>query len=160
MIEAKIKPWALILAIGLTYVLIFITDYNSVAQSIEDYIRGGSKGRFIQSMNGYPDFSIVIMILSTSVFELFRRIHIPSNRVINFIGSSTFMVYLIHDNGFFYSMWNTKDWVTLLAYHPGKFILSLMMWTAGTFGIGIIVYLAYLGMIEVYRIRIRIAIQR
>ena len=35
-----------------------------------------------------------------------------------------------------------------------------MMWTAGTFGIGIIVYLAYLGMIEVYRIRIRIAIQR
>ena len=42
----KIKPWAWILAIGLTYVLIFITDYNLVAQSIEDYIRGGSKGRF------------------------------------------------------------------------------------------------------------------
>ena len=156
----KIKPWAWIFAIGLTYVLIFITDYNSVAQSIEDYIRGGSKGRFIQSMNVYPEFSIVIMILSVSVFELFRRIHIPSSRVINFIGSSTFMVYLIHDNGFFYSIWNTKDWVTLLVYHPGRFVLSLLMWTAGTFGIGFIVYLAYLGMIEVYRIRIRIAIQR
>ena len=70
------------------------------------------------------------------------------------------MVYLIHDNGFFYSLWNTKDWITLLAYHPGGFVLTLIVWTAGTFGIGFIVYLAYLGLIEVYRRWIRIAIQK
>lgn len=156
----KIRPWAWLLAIGITYILIFVTDYNSVSQRIEDYISGGSQGDFIQSVNGYSDFNIVIMILSTSVFELFRRIRIPCNRVINFIGASTFMVYLIHDNGFFYSLWNTKDWITLLAYHPGRFVLSLAVWTAGTFGVGLASYLGYLGLAWLCRNRIRSVIQR
>lgn len=156
----KIRPWAWLLAIGITYILIFVTDYNSVSQRIEDYISGGSQGDFIQSVNGYSDFNIVIMILSTSVFELFRRIRIPCNRVINFIGASTFMVYLIHDNGFFYSLWNTKDWITLLAYHPGRFVLSLAVWTAGTFGVGFASYLGYLGLAWLCRNRIRSVIQR
>lgn len=156
----KIRPWFWLLAIGITYILIFVTDYNLVSQRIEDYIRGGSQGDFIQSVNDYSNFSIVIMILATSVFELFRRIHIPCNRAINFIGASTFMVYLIHDNGFFYSLWNTKDWITLLAYHPGRFVLSLTVWTACTFGVGFASYLGYLGLAWLCRNLIRSAIQR
>lgn len=78
------------------------------------------------------------------MFELFRRVNIAYSRVINYLGASTLMVYLIHDNDFFRTIWKTKDWVTLLSESPARFVIHLCIWTFGAFACGVGVYALYL----------------
>ncbi len=87
---------------------------------------------------------IVPITISVALFEIFKRMSIPRSRVINYLGASTFMTYLIHDNSFFYSIWCTQDWFTLLYYQPLKFICKHALWTLGTFIIGVAAYSLYL----------------
>lgn len=77
------------------------------------------------------------------MFELFRRISIPKNKVINFLGKATLMIYLIHDNQFFYSLWSGTGWVVMLYYNPLLFILKLLQWTLITFFMGLMAYIVY-----------------
>lgn len=69
--------------------------------------------------------------------------------MINFLGGATFMVYLIHDNDFYYGLWNTQDWITLLYWHPYSFISKLLLWAGMTFGSGVAFYILYLGVKKV-----------
>ena len=69
---------------------------------------------FIQYIPGYLNNQIIPIALAIAIFEIFRRIQISSSRIINFIGSSTFMIYLIHDNVFVYNLWYINNWLTLL----------------------------------------------
>lgn len=79
------------------------------------------------------------------MFEIFKRIKMPQNKVINFLAKGTFMIYLIHDNSFFYSIWGLKDWINDLYYTPWLFLLNLTKWGAATFAVGTMVYVVYLG---------------
>ena len=141
----KYRLWPFLLVIALTYVVIYVSCYNNTVQKIEDYLRNGSNGTFYQSFFWWGDYSIVVIILSVAIFEIFRRIKMPNSRVINFIASGTFMVYLLHDNSFTYSIFDMKDWATLLAENPYSFMLGLTLWTLATFVIGELVYVVYLG---------------
>lgn len=135
----NIKIWALIL-LGILINFIVIGDfYINTASNINNYI----DGLFIQQMPHYTDNQLLPISLGLIIFELFRRIKISYNKVINYIGASTFMIYLLHDNALFYSMWNTVDWITLLYTNIFKFIGIYLLWTCITFVIGLIVYFLY-----------------
>ena len=53
--------------------------------------------------------------------------------------------HIIYHNGFYYSIWNTQDWVTLLFHNPIGFILKVVLWTLGVFLSGVLVHLLYQG---------------
>ena len=141
----KYRLWLLLLVIALSYVVIYVSCYNNMVQKIEDYLRSGSKGTFYQSFLVWGDYTIVVIILSVAIFEIFRRLKMPDNRVINFFASGTFMVYLLHDNRFAYSIMDMKDWATLLAENPYRFMPELTLWTLAPFVIGELMYVVYLG---------------
>jgi hypothetical protein len=147
----NIRGSALCAVILILYGLIFVSDYNVVHTAIENYVRDGKQDQFIQTIPQFSNYSIVVVALGIVVFELFRRIHIPYNRAINVVGSSTLMVYLMHDNGFFYSIWRTQDWISLLYVHPLLFLCKLLLWARGTFIVGVVLYGAFLGVSSLMR---------
>lgn len=139
----NIKSIVFICVIAVVFGLVFWSNYNATMNNIEMYHLNNSTDIFIQSIIGYGNNSIVVILIGLSLFELFRRLNIPNSRVINYIGASTLMTYLIHDNDFFYSIWNTKDWITLLYNNPFSFMMILTKWTVATFAVGIMSYTAY-----------------
>lgn len=139
----KIRSYVFFLISFVIYLLIWISSYNLTETNIETYVRNASKEPFIQSIPGFPNHSIVVIILALCLFEIFRRIHLPQSKVIAFLGKSTFMVYLIHDGTFFYEIWNLKDWVTTLEKSPAMFIFQLLKWAGYSFAAGVIAYILY-----------------
>lgn len=123
----------MIMAIVLTsYLLIFISGYCTAKNN---------------NCAGIPDFQnyyFLPICMGICIFELFRRISPFKSKVVNYIGASTFMVYLLHDNNFFYSIWDTQDWITLLYNQPASYTLKHILWGMATFLIGTLAYSVYL----------------
>ena len=140
---ARVRTWSIFGVILSIYVLLFLSTYAGVQNRIQDYYREASTDPFIQYIPNVGDNSMVAILLGVSLFELFRRIKMPCCRVINYIGGATFMIYLFHDNSFFYSLWDRQDWITLLSEHPMGFLLRYGAWTVRTFVYGFIAYLGY-----------------
>lgn len=140
---ARVRTWAIFGVIAGIYALLFLSTYAGVQDRIQDYYREASTDPFIQYIPNVGDNSIVAILLGLSLFELFRRIKMPCCRVINYLGGATFMIYLFHDNSFFYSLWDKQDWITLLCMHPIGFLLRYGAWTVRTFVYGLIAYLGY-----------------
>lgn len=141
----NIKISALIGIIAVVYLLLCVATYDTTANNAVDYQR--SEGIYYIPERYVPGVlvrGIVPITISVALFEIFKRMSIPRSRVINYLGASTFMTYLIHDNSFFYSIWCTQDWFTLLYYQPLKFICKHALWTLGTFAIGVAAYSLYL----------------
>lgn len=140
---ARVRTWAIFGVIAGIYTLLFLSTYAGVQDRIQDYYREASTDPFIQYIPNVGDNSIVAILLGLSLFELFRRIKMPCCRGINYLGGATFMIYLFHDNSFFYSLWDKQDWITLLCMHPIGFLLRYGIWTVRTFVYGFIAYLGY-----------------
>lgn len=140
---ARVRTWAIFGVIAGIYALLFLSTYAGVQDRIQDYYREASTDPFIQYIPNVGDNSIVAILLGLSLFELFRRIKMPCCRGINYLGGATFMIYLFHDNSFFYSLWDKQDWITLLCMHPMGFLLRYGIWTVRTFVYGLIAYLGY-----------------
>lgn len=144
----RVRTYVFFLVIGMTYVLIYISGYNNAETNIKNYFLNDKTGNlvqpFFQSISKYNDSSIVVILIGLCMFEIFRRIKVPTSRTINFLAKSTFMIYLIHDNSFFYSIWGNKDWITTLYNTPGRFVISLLKWSIATFLTGVFVYILYI----------------
>ena len=140
---ARVRTWAIFGVIAGIYALLFLSTYAGVQDRIQDYYREASTDPFIQYIPNVGDNSIVAILLGLSLFELFRRLKMPCCRGINYLGGATFMIYLFHDNSFFYSLWDKQDWITLLCMHPMGFLLRYGAWTVRTFVYGLIAYLGY-----------------
>lgn len=54
------------------------------------------------------------------------------------------MVYLIHDNDFFYNIWDKQDWISLLNKSVTEFTIKLFYYTLATFFVGCMAYIVYL----------------
>ena len=54
------------------------------------------------------------------------------------------MIYLLHDNAFAYSIWNTQDWITLLYYQPLNYVLKIVLWGMCVFAIGVAIHEIYI----------------
>lgn len=135
----KIRLWAVIAVAILMNLILICNFYISTADNILAF-DPTSGNAFIQYIPMYTDNQIFPIVLGIVVFEIFRRIKLPSNSVINFMGASTFMVYLLHDNEFFYKLWNTQDWITLLHEHVISFVLTYVGWVMAIFAAGVLCY--------------------
>ena len=145
----RIRGFVFILVILFTNFLIGISYHNTIIGKIQTYyynqtVSGVTATEFTQSIPKFDNYSIVVVILGVCLFELFRRLPLPELKIINAIARGTFMVYLIHDNGFAYSIWETNDWITLLYNDFWGFMLKLSAWTLAIFGIGLVAYWIYL----------------
>ncbi len=139
----KIRLWALIAIIVLTNVVIYVNYHLTTITNIHNF-NPDDGNLFIQTIPGYRNNSIVTLILGIAIFELFRRIPSFSSKTINYISAATFMVYLLHDNDFFYTLWMSVHWLPLLGNDILSFPLCLAKWTGITFGFGVVAYTAYL----------------
>lgn len=125
-------------------VILYISSYNITQTAIESFDFNNPDAVFTQSILSFGNRDIVIIAIAVSLFEIFKRISIPNSKIINFFGKGTFMVYLIHDNGFAYSLWGLKNWVLDLHDTPWIFLLDLVKWGGTTFMAGIVAYFMYL----------------
>ena len=141
----KIRGYVLVLIIVLTNCLIGISYHNTVMGKIQSYYynqatTGMTATDFTQSIPKFDNYSIVVVIIGVCIFELFRRLRLPELKVLNAIAQGTFMIYLLHDNGFAYSIWQTQDWITLLYNDFWGFVIKLGIWTGAVFVIGLAAY--------------------
>jgi hypothetical protein len=139
---SNVRVISILLIIVIIYLLVFISSYNLAAIRIENYYINPANG-FTQNVMTFGNSNILVAILSICIFELFTRVKIKNIRFINYIASGTLMIYLIHDNPLFYSLWGMIDWISLLYYNLPKFIIALIGVGLLTFMFGIIVYVFF-----------------
>lgn len=139
----NLKTSLFVLIILLVYLMMYISSYNISAYNIRSFLLKPNSS-FIPNVLWYDKSSFLVVILAISVFEIFCRIKLPTNKIINFVASSTFMIYLIHDNVFFYGLWGMRDWTAMLYYNPLKYILFLIIYGLAMFVIGFFSYCLYL----------------
>ena len=141
----KIPVPGILGVIAFTYLLIWVSYYNTTMYNIETYTINESTMAFNQLAESYPDYSIVTFVIGLCLFEIARRIKIPNSRVINYLSASTFMTYLLHDDDFMYQIWRERDWILMLYYDPALYFLKLLKWTFTVFFLGVAAYTVYLG---------------
>ena len=143
---------AVVLAFILFVFLITVANfYMSTINNINNFDPDAGK-KFFQSIPKYKDYEIVPVLLAISLFELFRRMEFSSSRAINFIASSTFMIYLLHDTPLFYSIYNTVDWITILHENLPQFFGTYFLWVIAVFCIGFLTFCIYLTICKLFRI--------
>lgn len=138
----SIRLWAIIAIIIFINLLVIGNFYIGTADQILAF-NANSWGMFTQLIPKFANNSIVPVTLGIAIFELFRRIKIPNSQIINYIGASTFMVYLLHDNEVFYKIWGIHDWITLLHSDVVRFVITYLIVTLFTFMIGIVGYFLF-----------------
>ena len=139
----SVRLFTLFLCVFMIFIIVWITYYSSTIVKIDSYLKGDQSSPFIQlyGINYYADYNILPISLAVIIFEFFRRIKIPSNVVINYIASSCFMVYLIHENDFVREFWRYKDdLVSLLYFSPIKFCIRVVARAIITFAVGLFSY--------------------
>ena len=138
------RGYAIIVALIISMGLVVISSYNMRILNIEQFIKSGNPGPYYPVNNSeFSSSDFLVLLVAVLLFELFRRIKIKSNRVINYIASSTFMIYLIHDSDPFRTWWRNMDWAKLLYESPKLFLISLFKWMVITFAIGFAAYILY-----------------
>lgn len=123
-------------------ILVIGNFYINTLNGILEY-DANNGNQFIQYIPGYLNNQIVPLALSICIFELFRRVKISNNHIINYLGASTFMAYLIHDNQFAYNLWYSVNWISLLHKNISRFAIIYLMWIIGIFVVGFICYCVY-----------------
>lgn len=147
---SKLRTYVFFLTIMIIYFFVNLSAYNTIEDNIENYVRNKTKDDFVQSIPSFPNHSIIIIIIGVCLFEIFRRIRISQSKFLNYLGQSTFMVYLLHDNEFFYSIFDTQDWITLLYYHPYRFVTKISIWSVGVFACGVVAYTFYIALAKLF----------
>lgn len=122
----KVRVFTFLLLIFIFYFLLFVATIN-----------------FDKIVHNF-DQSFFAIISAICIFEIFRRINLSCNSVVNFLGTATFMVYLFHDNSFFYKLWDAEDWVRLLSESPVSYCSYLLIYGLLTFSAGVFCYITYL----------------
>ena len=139
----NLKSFTFILTIAAAYGIRFLSQYNIVSESIDEFVESKSTGNFVQSVQDYLNYYIPVVIIAVCLFELFRRLNIPYNAVINFIGKSTLMIYFIHENSFFQMFYRDDSWMETLQSSCLLYCLKWFKWAAIAFAVGLAAYAAY-----------------
>lgn len=156
---AKLRWWVPLLVITLAYVIFGISFYNTTVTNIALYVE--ASGPFRQALYTPALFNPVPIVVAISLFELFRRLRLPSLRIINFLGASTFMIYLVHDHPYMRQLFGEEEWADLffnLKSSP-EFIHLYLKWTLTLFATGVVVYCFYLIFIKVAKLSRRLFIK-
>ncbi len=135
----SVRLWVLFAIFAAVTLVLLGNFYINTANKILEFDPSSGK-TFVQNILSYGEYNIVPITLGVTLFELFRRMNIPSNSAVNFVGSSTFMIYLLHDNSFFYKIWRTQNWLSILYESVFRFAAVFILWTVGTFAVGFVFY--------------------
>ena len=138
----NIRTIILFFIIIISIIALCINNYNNTLVNINIAQSNNMQGIY-QSLIGYSEYSIFCLLIGISTFEIFRRIKMKNIRIINYISSSTFMIYLLHDNDFFRNVWRETNWIEVYYNNSVKFIFLYLMCLAIIFGIGILIYTIY-----------------
>ncbi len=140
---SKLKASAVVLILIIMQGLVLISSYSLTVTKILEYIQKGSTKAFSPAIPGYGNWGIITVVCAICIFELFRRVELPYNKIINYFGKATFMVYLIHENTFFNSLWNNRNWLEILANSPALFCFHILKWGVFSFLMGVIAFALY-----------------
>jgi hypothetical protein len=141
----NLKAYAVFLIIAGVYGIRFLSQYNIVSQSIDEFVKSNSVGifNFQQSVQAPYNDEISTVIFAICWFELFRRLKVPNNAVINFAAKATLMIYIIHDNVFYRHAFRNDTWLETLSTNVALYCLKWVKWAAMTFAIGLAVFTVY-----------------
>ena len=139
----KIKSSLFIVVFFVTYILTIISCYNFMSTRIEYYYANNATGGMTAAIPSFDNHYLVPIIIAVCIFVLFTRLKIRNNKIINYIGGSTLMIYIMHDNDFIYSLWNTTPWVRLLHSNIGLFFYRYIIWMLLVFYAGLLLYILY-----------------
>ncbi len=67
-----------------------------------------------RDIEGYLECSLPCIVISLSLFEAFKRIKCTPSALVNSISSSTFMIYLLHDNRYARDRFYMFDWLSMI----------------------------------------------
>ena len=146
----KIRTWFLIFIVIVAYLFVFLSYYNVVKADVHNYIASNPiqdniSNFYIQQIPTFDNYLLIPIVIATVLLELFSRIKMKCNRIINFFASCSFMIYIIYDNEFWRCIWRNYDWILLLANNILLYLLMLIKWTIFIFIFGVLSYLLYLG---------------
>lgn len=99
---------------------------------VSDYL-GGSDPYYTDKHNvmyhAFVGCSILGLLMAVALFVLFKNWHLPHNAMINSVATTTFAVYLIHDNGVISAcLWN--DIIRAGRFYDTVFLIPHMILTA------------------------------
>ncbi len=140
------KRWNTLVVLLVLFVTlggVCFSTYYCRMLDIEKYTRAAVDGDYFQKVFVFNFHNVLVIVNTICLFELFRRIRINSSRILNYLGSASFMAYLIHDNEFFYTLWYKYDWCRALYDNPWEFVCNIITVSIITFGIGVVMYSIY-----------------
>ena len=142
----NLKAYSFILAIAAAYAARFLSQYNIVSQSIDEFIKSNTAGvlNFTQSVQGSSNHEITVVVIVICLFELFKRLAVPYNAAINFVGKSTLMIFLIHGNKFFQCFYRDEPWIETLSSSVLRYCVKWFKWGAIAFAAGLAAYVLYM----------------
>jgi fucose 4-O-acetylase-like acetyltransferase len=139
----NLKAFTLLLIIAAAFGIRFLSAYNFVAGSIDEFIKSNSVEPFIPRIQKRWNYEIAVVIIVISLFDLFRRLRVPKNAVINYIGKATLVIYFIHENSFFQMFYKDINWLEILSESVLLYCLKWLKWTAIAFAVGLAAYCLY-----------------
>jgi len=138
----KMKTLSFVMCILIIFVFIILSNYNLTSTIINtNYLENNNA--FAQRILKFENNYFVPIVIAVCIFELFKRMQIPNNKVINYLGGSTLMIYIIHDNVFMYSVWKNIDWINLLSTNYWIFMYNYMILVLALFDAGLVIFILY-----------------
>ena len=137
------KVFTLFLFIAAAYGIRFLSAYNFVSGSIDEFIKSNSGELFIPRFQNRYNWEIAAVIIVISLFELFRRLNVTYNAAINYIGKATLVIYFIHENSFFQMFYKDDSWMEALTTNVPLYCLMCLKWAAIAFAVGLAAYCLY-----------------
>ena len=138
----KYKISFLFLMILVMFLLIALTYRNYVQLEINKAIISGATS-FYQTFIRYDDYHFAPIIIGICLFEIFSRMKIKTSVFINYIGSSTFMIFLLHDNEFDWEILRHFNFINLYYNNVLLFMVYIVLIVLIIFIISIICYYIY-----------------
>ena len=118
------KWWMFILTILFMFGMMTISYRNLAVSNINTAIKDNVE-MINQSFGEYTERSFSCILIAICIFELFSRLKIKSNNIINYIASSTLIIYMLHDNDFARKLWQQIDFIK--PYHDNMIGFILMI---------------------------------
>ena len=122
----NLRVYVIILLLVFSFVIMAVSYYNFSNNSIDQAIIDNNEYYVPTEYSYYGLYTLPCLLIGVSLFELFRRIKMPTIGIINYIAGSTFMMYLIHENSFVWNWLMTIDWNSIL-YEKDYIALSLYL---------------------------------
>lgn len=143
-----VRTFIFVIVIIISLTAICVSYYNNTLVKIVAVNNTHAQGMY-QQINGLGEYGFFNLLIGVSLFEIFKRIKIKTSKAINYVASSTFIIYLCHDNDFIRSLWKKTNWVKNLYYDFSKFLILCFVWVMLIFIFGVLIYTSYCGFLKI-----------